>query len=101
MDEIRNAIADCCKQLKLSSTLADRAMTQEGDSNQEYLYQLLNNEILNRKKLRITKLLNTAGFPKRYQPEQFRTDEIDFPEGISFQSLLDLDFYEHGKNVIL
>ncbi len=101
MDDIRNAIADCCKQLRLSSTLADRAMTQEGDTNQEYLYQLLNNEILNRKKSRITKLINTAGFPRQYQPEQFRTDEIDFPEGISFQSLMGLDFYEHGKNVIM
>lgn len=101
MDDIRNAIAACCKQLRLSSTLADRAMTQEGDTNQEYLYQLLNNEILNRKKLRITKLLTSAGFPRQYQPEQFRTDEIDFPEGISFQSLLDLDFYEYGKNVIM
>ena len=101
MDDIRNAIASCCKQLRLSSNLADRAMMQEGDTNQEYLYHLLKNEIENRRQTRITKLRNTAGFPKQYTPEQFRTDEIDFPEGISFDTLMDLDFYDQGKNVIM
>ena len=100
MDDIRNAIASCCKQLRLSSNLADRAMTQEGDTNQEYLYHLLKNEIENRRQTRITKLSSTAGFPKQYTPDQFRTDEIDFPEGISFDTLMDLDFYDQGKNVI-
>lgn len=101
MDDIRSAIASCCKQLRLSSNLADRAMTQEGNTNQEYLYHLLENEIENRRQTRITKLKNTAGFPKQYAPDQFRTDEIDFPEGISFDTLMDLDFYDQGKNVIM
>ena len=101
MDDIRDAIAGCCKQLRLSSNLANRAMAQEGDTNQEYLYNLLNNEIRFRKQSRIAKLQKTAGFPRQYKPEQFRTDEVDFPEGISFQSLMDLDFYDHGKNVIM
>ena len=47
------------------------------------------------------KYFNTAGFPRRYRAEEFKTDEIDFPDGISFQSLLDLDFYHAGKNVIM
>ena len=83
MGELREAIALCCKQLKLSANLADQAMTQEGGSNQEYLYNLLNNEVAYRRERRITKLLNTAGFPKLYTREQFHTDEIDFPEGVS------------------
>ncbi len=101
MDEIYRSIADCCKQLRLSSNLAEQAMIEKGDTNQEYLYHLLKNEMSYRKQSRITKLQKTAGFPKRYSPEQFRTDEIDFPEGISFQSLLELDFYDQGKNVIM
>ncbi|MCR5089284.1 MAG: ATP-binding protein [Oscillospiraceae bacterium] len=101
MDDIRDRIAECCKQLRLSSSLADRAMTQEGDTNQEYLYSLLGNEIELRKQMRIVKLQKSAGFPRRYKPEQFITDEIDFPEGVSFQTLLELDFHEHGKNVIM
>lgn len=82
MGELREAIALCCKQLKLLANLADQAMTQEGGSNQEYLYNLLNNEVAYRRERRITKLLNTAGFPKLYTREQFHTDEIDFPEGV-------------------
>ena len=101
MVDYRDKIADCCKQLRLSSNLADRAMTQKGKSNQEYLYKLLSNEIENRRLSRIVKLQNSAGFPKRYSPEQFKTDEVDFPEGVSFQSLLDLDFHKQGKNVIM
>lgn len=89
MVDYRDKIADCCKQLRLSSNLADRAMTQKGKSNQEYLYKLLSNEIENRRLSRIIKLQNSAGFPKRYSPEQFKTDEVDFPEGVSFQSLLE------------
>jgi len=101
VSELEESIALCCKQLKLSTNLAERAMSQEGDTNQEYLYNLLSNEIVYRKERRITKLLNTAGFPKMYERGQFRTDEIDFPSGVSLDSLLDLEFYHKGKNIIL
>ena len=97
MPELKESIALCCKQLKLSSNLAERAMTQEGETNQEYLYNLLSNEVSYRKERRITKLLNTAGFPRLYERNQFRTDEIDFPSGSSFDSLLNLEFYQKGK----
>lgn len=101
MCELKEPIALCCKQLKLSANLAEMAMSQEGGTNQEYLYNLLSNEIKYRKERRIAKLLNTAGFPKMYNRAQFRTDEIEFPSGISLDSLLDLEFYRKGENVIL
>ena len=101
MDEMKEALAACCKKLRLSSSLAGRAMTLEGDSHQEYLLNLLSNEIANRDSARITRNLNTAGFPCRYRREQYRTDEIDFPDGVSFESLLALDFFRGGKNVIM
>ena len=101
MPELKESIALCCKQLRLSSNLAERAMTQEGETNQQYLYNLLANEVQYRRERRITTMLNTAGFPKLYTPDQFRTDEIDFPEGISFKSLLEQDYYRAGKNIIM
>lgn len=101
MADIQKDIARCCKQLKLSSNLAEKAMVQKGDTHQEYLYSLLNNEIEYRRERRIAKHLNTAGFPRRYTPDQFRTDEIEFPDGVDFQSLLDLDFMDAGRNVIM
>ena len=76
MDDLKAQIAACCRKLRLSSNLAERAMTTEGATNQEYLYQLLKGELSYRMEKRITKYLNTAGFPKLYSREQFRTDEI-------------------------
>ena len=101
MSDIQETIAMYCKRLRLSSSLAERAMNQEGATNQEYLCNLLADEVRYRDETRITKLMNAAGFPKRYSPEQYRTDEIDFPEGVSFESLLDLDFLKAGNNVIM
>lgn len=101
MDDYRDAILNCCKQLRLSANLADNAMGMKGETNQEYLYNLLSNEIEYRKETRITKLLNSAGFPRRYEVSQYRADEIDFPEGVSLQSLLNLDFHKDCKNVIM
>ena len=101
MDDIRENLAICCKKLKLSASLAERAMTQDGGTHQEYLLNLLRDEIANRDAARITRNLNSAGFPCRYQKEQYRTEEIGFPDGISFESLLNLDFYYTGKNVIM
>lgn len=87
-------------ELFLKDNFAERAMTQKGETNQEYLYNLLKNEVTYRTERRKTKLLNTAGFPKMYTKEQFRTDEIDFPSGVSLASLLDLEFYRKGENLI-
>lgn len=100
MADLKESIALCCKQLKISANFAERAMSQEGETNQEYLYNLLSNEVTYRTERRKTKLLNTAGFPKMYTPEQFRTDEIDFPSGVSLDSLLGLEFFRKGENLI-
>lgn len=90
-----------CKQLRLSTNFAGQALTLEGDTPQKYLLNLLENEISYRIEKRKSKYLNTAGFPRRYRADEFKTDEIDFSDGISFQSLLDLDFYHDRKNVIM
>jgi len=101
MDDMKETLAVCCKKLRLSASLASRAMTLEGESNQEYLLNLLTSEIANREAARVTRNMNMAGFPCRYKREQYRTDEIEFPDDVSFESLLALDFYRGGKNVIM
>jgi DNA replication protein DnaC len=100
-DSIYDQLCECCRQLRLSSKLADRALTQEGETNQEYLLGLLQSEIDFRQKTRITKFMNSAGFPRRYKPEDYNCSEIDFPSGTNFESLLGLDFYQKGNNVIM
>ena len=43
--ELREALLKCCRRLRLSSNLADKAFAQEGETNQEYLLNLLKSEI--------------------------------------------------------
>lgn len=101
MPETRELLEACCKKLKLSASLAERAMTIEGETHQDYLLKLLQSELEKREAAKITRYLNTAGFPCRYKIDQYRTEEVDFPDGVSFESLLRLDFYHAGKNVIM
>lgn len=46
-------------------------MIQKGDTNQEYLYNLLKAEVECRRQSRLTKYLNAAGFPRRYTADQY------------------------------
>lgn len=101
MDEMKEKLAECCKKLKLSALLAERAMTLEGDTHQEFLLNLFTREIENREAARIARNLNKAGFPRRYNVEEYRTDEIDFPDGVNLESLLQLEFFHSGENVIM
>jgi len=101
MDDYRNKIAECCKRLRLSSSLADRALITEGSSHQEYIYKLFTSELDYRQKQRVTKLTNTAGFPQRYKFDQFRDDEVEFQPDVNLEALKKLEFYHERKNLIM
>jgi len=101
MDNIREKIEDSCKQLRISRNFAEQAMTLDGESHQEYLLNLLLKEMEWRRNSGIEKRIRAAGFPTRYTPSQYKTDEISFPDGVSFESILNLDFYNAGENLIM
>ena len=93
--ELREALLKCCRRLRLSSNLADKAFAQEGETNQEYLLNLLKSEIEYRDNLRITTCMNAAAFPTLYTKEQYKTEEIVFPDGVTFRShRTRIQFYE-------
>lgn len=101
MDNLHEQIAACCKELRLSKNLASQAMIVEGPTNQEYFLNLLQKELEWRKSSGIDKRIRAAGFPVKYVPSQYKTEEISFPEGVSFESILNLDFYNAGENLIM
>lgn len=100
MADYHKEILECCKKLRLSANLADRSITTEGESHLEYLYHLLSSEIEYRQKVRITKLINSAGFPRAYDFNQFRPDEIEFQD-TTLDELKTLEFHKQRKNIIL
>ena len=101
MDDYRDAIASCCKQLRLSVNLVDNAMIQSGENHQEYLYNLLKEEIRYRKETRVAKLINTAGFPITHSITSFNPSEVQFPGEVTLERLKALDFYHTGKNLVM
>lgn len=101
MDDYRELIAGCCKKLRLSANIADNAMVQTGESNQEYLYNLLSEEIRYRQAARVAKLINTAGFPIQHDLASFRPGEVQFPTGVTTEKLKDLEFFHTGNNIVM
>ena len=101
MDDYKDGIASCCKQLRLSANLAENAMVQTGSSNQEYLYNLLSEELRYRRASRVTKYISTAGFPYSSTFAAFNPSEVEFPSDVSLDSLKALSFIEAGNNVIM
>lgn len=97
----QDEIASCCKQLRLSSILAEYALTEEGETHQEYLLRVLSKTINYRKSCRIGKLISAAGFPRTYSFSQFRADEVEFQGDCSLESLRALEFRQQGRNLIL
>lgn len=94
-------IEACCRELKLASSLAERAMTTEGQTHQEFLYRLFSEEVECRRQRRIDKYIGEAGFPRRYIFSQFRDDEVEFQTDCSVKQLESLDFLKEGRNVIM
>lgn len=101
MDDYKDAIAACCKQLRLSVNLVENAMIQTGESHQEYLYNLLRDEVQYRKSTRVAKLINTAGFPLQHSFTSFDPSEVQFPVSVTVESLKALDFYHSGNNLVM
>lgn len=101
MDEIRDALILSCKQLKISSSFANRAMVTEAPTHQEYLLTLMKDEIALRKSKAIDFMISCAGFPRKYSFDQFRADEVQFPDGTTTDTLKSLNFYKDGKNIIM
>lgn len=101
MDDYREAIASCCKQLRLSVNLAENAMIQDGESHQEYVYNLFKEEIRYRKACRVTKYVNTAGFPYESNFSAFNASEVQFPSDVTLDSLENLEFLKSGNNIVM
>ncbi|MFA5537378.1 MAG: IS21-like element helper ATPase IstB [Bacillota bacterium] len=94
-------IIDCCKRLKISRNLADMAQITTGESHQEFLLKLLTAELKNREQMRVSKLINGAGFYSIKTFEGFRFDEITLPFDLTEENLKSLDFIGEKKNIIM
>jgi len=99
--DYKEEIAKCCKKLKLSSNLAEMAMKMEGDTHQEYVYKLFEQELENRDIVRMAKLTKAAGFPVEQKFDDFRFNEVKLQSETTIDSLKALNFIEEKKNLVM
>ena len=98
-EQYHESLVAFCKRLKISSGMADRAEITEGETHVEFLYNLLKREIELRDQAKIDGLIKDARFPVEYSFNQFRTDEVEFPEECTLDTLESLQFLREHKNV--
>ena len=101
MTNYNEEIVQCCKLLRLSSNLAAKALTIQGETNQEYLCRLFKSELDYRENARTARMMTSAAFPKRYDFSQFNDSEIQYPSNTGLEDLKAPSFHQEGKNLIM
>ena len=91
-DERRDQLVQCCKQLRIGASLADRALSCDDDGKIQFLLTLLSDEIAFRKEKRINQMITQAHFPRIESFEYFESSEVELPKGLTVTDLKDLKF---------
>jgi len=90
-----------CRKLRLSRNFVNNSAVVEKASAQEYLLEILRLECEYREKLKIERLIKTAGFYNRKRFCDFCFDEVKLPSDVTPVYLKEGRFIEEVKNLIL
>jgi len=99
--KIREEISDCCKRLRLSRTLADGIDRIDETDREQFLLQVLKNEIEHREETRKGRYLKSAGFYTLKTFSGYVFDDITLPSSVTVNSLKQLSFLDNKQNLIL
>lgn len=98
---MRDKIYECCKELRLSATFADNAVTISGDTHQEYLVKVLQAEQEYRNNKRKELHLKQASFDQIKTFENYDFEKIVIPSALNTENLKTAAFLEQKQNLIL
>lgn len=98
---MKQAIAECCKRLRLSRNIAEISDHVEAESPQAYLLEILRQELAYRETARRARLLKQAGFYTVKTFDEYCFDEIRMPSGLDIDYFKNASFIEEQKNLIL
>lgn len=98
---MKERLLECCRQLRLSATLAENAMTATGATNQEYLLEVLNAEISYRNIKRRNLYLKKAGFDNIKTFQGYDFEDITLPSSMTVDLLKQAEFLSRQENLIL
>ena len=98
---MENEIYKCCKDLRLSTTFAEKAVSMVGDTHQDYMLKVLNAEIECRNNKRKKLCLKQAGFDNIKTFENYDFNKIIIPNTLTIDGIKSLDFMKRQENLIL
>ena len=98
---MNSKIYNCCKELRLSATFAENAVSMSGETNQDYLLKVLQAEIDYRNNKRRQLHLKQAGFDNIKTFENYDFNKIIIPNTISIDGIKTLEFMKNKENLIL
>ena len=93
-------LADLCRQLRLAHVM-DYVSLQQNDEIQSIVEQILSAELDGRRRAKLGKLVQQAGFPHIKTFEGYVYDHITFPNGSSPEKIQGLEWLERKENLLL
>lgn len=98
---MKDQIYEYCRDLRLSSTFAENAMSAEGETNQQYLLEVLKLEIAYRADKRKKLHIKQAGFDTIKTFEGYGFEDIEIPPALTIDLLKQAEFLNRTENLIL
>lgn len=98
---MKQQIYECCRELRLSTSFAENAITMTGDTCQEYMIKVLRAELDYRNDKRKRLHLKQAGFDVIKTFENYDFNRIVIPNSITLEGMRNLDFLKRKENLIL
>ncbi len=98
---MKQQIAEVCKKLRLSKNISENCDQIQAESHEEYLFKILQQEVIYRETVRKGRLLKQAGFNTIKTFDGYIFDEIRLPPGLEIDDLKQATFVEQKKNLIL
>lgn len=93
-------LADLCRQLRLAHVM-DYVSLQQNEEIRNIVEQILSAELDGRRRAKLGKLVQQAGFPHIKTFEGYVYDHITFPNGSSPEKIQGLEWLERKENLLL
>lgn len=92
-------LADLCRQLRLAHVMD--YVSQENEEIRRIVGQILSAELDGRRRAKLGKLVQQAGFPHIKTFDGYVYDHISFPNGVNPEKLRELKWLERKENLLL
>lgn len=96
MDKLR----ELCKELRILN-LEELVKEVEFNNPEQYLIDILQLAVNQRRSRRVKRLIKLAGFPVPKTLDNYDFDPINFPKSIDKTDLLSLDFIDKNENILM